>query len=129
MADQKHLRQRGNVWVMNLQVPPDVAQKFGQSYYTESLKTGDLIEARRKRDMILGRLQSEWERIRRDSTPGSLSWFDETATVIRDSLQDGSMSRHQANEEMNHVLNQVLDGFPRSENGAVEGDLAERMGA
>ncbi|MEZ8695353.1 tyrosine-type recombinase/integrase [Vibrio splendidus] len=57
MSSKKHLRLRGNIWWYQRRVPKQLKHLYpNENMITESLETGDLKEAQRKRDMINGRL-------------------------------------------------------------------------
>ncbi|MBY5981268.1 tyrosine-type recombinase/integrase [Ferrimonas balearica] len=66
-TDTKHLKLRGNVWWYHRNVPTKARHLFeGKATLSESLGTGDIREARAKRDILNGRLE---ERIQ--STPSA----------------------------------------------------------
>ncbi|MFA0349103.1 DUF6538 domain-containing protein [Vibrio sp. 10N.222.55.C6] len=53
----RHLKKRGNIWWYQRRVPAALQDRYpNRSMISESLDTGDLREARRKRDIINGRL-------------------------------------------------------------------------
>ncbi|MGX9455790.1 DUF6538 domain-containing protein [Photobacterium damselae subsp. damselae] len=57
MSSKKHLRLRGNIWWYQRCAPKQLKHLYpNENMITESLETGDLKEAQRKRDMINGRL-------------------------------------------------------------------------
>ncbi|CAK2048390.1 Integrase [Vibrio crassostreae] len=57
-TDTKHLKLRGNVWWYQRRIPIELLDQFnGQKTLFESLDTGDIREARRKRNIINGRLE------------------------------------------------------------------------
>jgi integrase len=57
-SDTKHLKLRGNVWWYQRRIPKALLEQFGgQTTVSESLGTGDIREARRKRDILNGKLE------------------------------------------------------------------------
>lgn len=57
-SDTKHLKLRGNVWWYQRRIPKAILEQFGgQTTVSESLGTGDIREARRKRDILNGKLE------------------------------------------------------------------------
>ncbi|HIF9094860.1 TPA: tyrosine-type recombinase/integrase [Photobacterium damselae] len=57
-SDTKHLKLRGNVWWYQRRIPKSLLEQFGgQTTVSESLGTGDIREARRKRDILNGKLE------------------------------------------------------------------------
>ena len=57
-SDTKHLKLRGNVWWYQRRIPKTLLEQFGgQTTISESLGTGDIREARRKRDILNGKLE------------------------------------------------------------------------
>lgn len=58
--DNKHLKLRGNVWWYQRRTPKDLLEQYsGKTSISESLGTGDIREARRKRDIINGKLEEK----------------------------------------------------------------------
>lgn len=59
-ADTKHLKLRGNIWWYQRRVPKHMVSQYpNQNTIQVSLETGDIREARKKRDVINGELQSK----------------------------------------------------------------------
>lgn len=57
-SDTKHLKLRGNVWWYQRRIPKALRDQFGgQEIIFKSLETGDIREARRKRDILNGKLE------------------------------------------------------------------------
>ncbi|MEZ8233026.1 tyrosine-type recombinase/integrase [Vibrio splendidus] len=57
-SDTKHLKLRGNVWWYQRRIPKALLEQFGgQTTVSESLGTGDIREARHKRDILNGKLE------------------------------------------------------------------------
>ncbi|EGU29632.1 putative integrase [Vibrio ichthyoenteri ATCC 700023] len=57
-SDTKHLKLRGNVWWYQRRIPKALLEQFGdQTTVSESLGTGDIREARRKRDILNGKFE------------------------------------------------------------------------
>ncbi|MEZ8602599.1 site-specific integrase [Vibrio splendidus] len=66
-SDTKHLKLRGNVWWYQRRIPKVLLEQFGgQTTIFESLGTGDIREARHKRDILNGKLEE-----RRFNAPNS----------------------------------------------------------
>lgn len=57
-SDTKHLKLRGDVWWYQRRIPKALLDQFdNQTTLSESLGTGDIREARRKRDILNGKLE------------------------------------------------------------------------
>ncbi len=57
-SDTKYLKLRGNVWWYQRRIPKALLEQFGgQTTISESLGTGDIREARHKRDILSGKLE------------------------------------------------------------------------
>jgi integrase len=57
-TDKKHLKLRGNVWWYQRRIPKELLEQFnGVTTIFESLGTGDIREARAKRDILNGKLE------------------------------------------------------------------------
>lgn len=57
LPEKKHLKLRGNIWWYQRRIPKDLLDHFDRSTLEESLDTGDIREARLKRDIINGKLE------------------------------------------------------------------------
>ncbi|MGR3980098.1 tyrosine-type recombinase/integrase [Pseudoalteromonas sp. 1181_04] len=56
--DKKYLKLRGNIWWYQRRTPKDLLEQYcGATTISESLKTGDIREARLRRDILNGKLQ------------------------------------------------------------------------
>ncbi|MEJ1932039.1 DUF6538 domain-containing protein [Nostoc sp. NIES-2111] len=60
----QHLKQRGSKWYLVVRVPKDVALVTGQTLIQEALKTSNVLEARRLRDVRIASLEREWHGLR-----------------------------------------------------------------
>lgn len=59
-TDTKHLKLRGNIWWYQRRVPKHLINHYpDQSFIQVSLDTADIREARRKRDILNGELESK----------------------------------------------------------------------
>ncbi|MFD3390070.1 DUF6538 domain-containing protein [Alteromonas macleodii] len=59
-TDTKHLKLRGNIWWYQRRVPKHLINHYpDQSFIQVSLDTGDIREARKKRAIINGELESK----------------------------------------------------------------------
>ena len=59
-TDTKYLKLRGNIWWYQRRVPKHLASQFpDQTMIQVSLDTGDIREARKKRDVLSGQLESK----------------------------------------------------------------------
>lgn len=56
-SDTKYLKLRGNIWWYQRRVPKDLLDQFDKPTIEESLDTGDIREARLKRDIINGKFE------------------------------------------------------------------------
>ncbi|OFC71073.1 DUF6538 domain-containing protein [Alteromonas confluentis] len=60
LKDTKHLKLRGNIWWYQRRVPKHLANQYpDQSFIQISLETGDIREARKKRDVLNGEIESK----------------------------------------------------------------------
>lgn len=60
MSDTKYIKLRHNVWYFQRRVPKSLESLYpSQTMIEESLGTGDIREARKKRDVILGKIQQQ----------------------------------------------------------------------
>ncbi len=58
-TDTKHLKLRGNIWWYQRRIPKHLTNQYpNQSFIQVSLDTADIRQARRKRNIINGELES-----------------------------------------------------------------------
>lgn len=61
----EHLWKRERTWWLRKRVPKDVVVEFGVEMVEESLRTTDVVEARRRRDARLSSLKEQWDALRK----------------------------------------------------------------
>ncbi|MDG1418679.1 MAG: tyrosine-type recombinase/integrase [Maricaulis sp.] len=66
------LKRRGKTWYVRKRVPSDVAIVYGKTVVEESLKTRDVMEARRRRDVRLKELDAIWQNLREGGSSSEL---------------------------------------------------------
>tara|TARA_A100001391_G_scaffold199547_1_gene182687 strand:+ start:172 stop:1464 length:1293 start_codon:yes stop_codon:yes gene_type:complete len=71
------LKKRGQVWWLRKRVPKDVVEDYGKAWVEESLRTADVVEARRRRDVRLSMLEEHWEALRRHGNTETLQGLAE----------------------------------------------------
>ena len=70
MKDKKYLKLRHNVWYFQKRVPKALEELYpATTIIEESLETGDIREARQRRDIRLGQLQQQENLFREESQP------------------------------------------------------------
>lgn len=87
MNDRKHLKLRHNTWYFQKRVPKALKPLYPDTDIIEkSLETGDIREARQRRDIILGQLRQREHLLRRENEPRRkfLQYVDELRQVARD---------------------------------------------
>lgn len=117
MPDTKHLRKRFNTYFLHVKVPLDLREKVGKTFESKSLHTGDLRQARARRDVELGRIREAWERLREDHPVGSLKWLQASADDLKAQLQVGSMDREEADTLVSEMLELHLAKYRKSTAG------------
>ena len=61
MTTHHHLIRRNGVFQFRMRVPLDVAEAYGKSHIQESLRTKDVTEAGRRRDLVYLKYQAEFD--------------------------------------------------------------------
>ena len=90
MADTKHLRLHRRRWYLNLRLPQEIAHKLGRTHLYTSLKTGDLAEAQRRRNELLGELEREFRELRGQPDWQTPAGIVATARALRAGIATGT---------------------------------------
>lgn len=76
MADTKYLQQHHNTWIFKKRLPEKARHLAnGSNFYTKSLETGDIREARKRRDVLLGELQQQIDSIIGGDERSTYRWW------------------------------------------------------
>ncbi|EWH02538.1 tyrosine-type recombinase/integrase [Halomonas sp. BC04] len=92
-ADRKHLKLRHNTWYFQKRVPKALKHQFpDRDIIEQSLETGDIREAREKRDIILGQLRQREHLLKVQSQPRQrfLSYVEKLSKIVVDEPFVGS---------------------------------------
>jgi integrase len=103
MADTKYLKLHGRTWQLHYRVPTDVAAKLGKRYVSRSLKTGDIREAQRRRNELVGELEAQFRQIRGESDWQTPQGIVNLAYKLRVDIATGAQSVDDALEGLSEV--------------------------
>ena len=111
--DNTYLKQKRQVWYVVIRVPRPLAGIIGRSHLQRSLGTRDVVEARKRRHAVVTEFQQVIEAAKANSA-GHGGLVGETLAyghLLRQQVKTGIMSREQAREDFDHMLDK-LDHLP-----------------
>lgn len=100
MADRRHLKLHHRKWSLNYRLPTDIARKMGRTHVYRSLGTGDLAEAQRRRNELLGELEREFRELRGQPDWQTPSGIVAMGRVLAAKVAAGETSREDALEDL-----------------------------
>jgi integrase len=118
-----NLEKRGRIWWFVKRVPEDVRRLFGHARVRETLKTENVLVARKRRDALLSELEKEWDRLR--SLPKG-RYLDERlmseALATRKMIIEGELGPDEAKELLSDRAGDIYsEETPEELFGVVEG--------
>ncbi len=121
IPDDRYLFKNHRTYVLKLAVPRDLRDAEGRSMIVLSLKTGEIREARARRDIELGRIRERWARVRSETSdsPETLTWLTNRLADLRVARQRQQVDHEQADFESGELLEMFLARQPKDEAGPV----------
>jgi integrase len=108
LSADRHLKKRGETYFARLHVPLEAQQAVGKTELVRSLKTRDVVEARRRLIKALAVMQSEIDSAQASPIKGSAEVLLQQAQELRQQMEAGAITAREAEIAMDVALDLLL---------------------